>query len=691
MLRTVRYGFSLVELSIVLAILGIVAAGGLSVGTTLVDQQANIASDSRVEEINKALQAYFAVNGYLPCPADPNADLGTSALGLAANNNVCDDSVTTNAAMTAANITIQGTVLIGDVPTRRLGLRDRMIADEFGNRYTYAVSRLNTTTENAFTLAATGAITVVDGGNNNIATDVSYIVVSHGSDGKGARRYQAGGPTVPVACGATAALDVQNCDNANATFRDTRFNNGSVVASFYDDFTRWMPYFRLSLTSTGGGGLWEANAADIYAVGSDGQFNTGNVGIGTDTPTSPFHLVSASNVTFPLTTIEKTGAVTYAVDNSPLLTLRSATAANDPVLMRFEGSGVHNTWGIKRGGNTQVLTVNTTATPVEAFAVTNTGLVGIGTTAPSALLHVRSAAASATLNLQGAGGNWQLHSDNAANWFRIYDNGSNARFTISPTGMVGIGTSTASTVSRLTVASGATSIAQIGELPAPCGNYAGITLGQAAAPVDCSTYNITSSTTNQDLFLNRPAGRAMHFREGNTTSQMTILTGGEISIPATGKLSVGATSADKLTVGGDVLANNYYLTSDARLKHDIKPAFAEAALEALAGIKPVYFVWNKDNKKDIGIIAQDVEKVMPDAVSIDDKGFRRVAYDKLVLPVIAAVKELHQMVLGIMDRITKLEEQITALQKENAELKARLERVEHLLEEDKSHTMNGNK
>ncbi len=123
--------------------------------------------------------------------------------------------------------------------------------------------------------------------------------------------------------------------------------------------------------------------------------------------------------------------------------------------------------------------------------------------------------------------------------------------TIGPTNMsinpdggrVGIGTT--SPPSRLTVAGGGTGIAQIGTQGCG-GNYVSLTLGQTAAPGGCSNYNILSSPTDQNLFLNRPSGYNIFFRENNST-QMTIEPGGNVGI--------GTTSPNrKLDVVGQILA-----------------------------------------------------------------------------------------------------------------------------------------
>ena len=97
---------------------------------------------------------------------------------------------------------------------------------------------------------------------------------------------------------------------------------------------------------------------------------------------------------------------------------------------------------------------------------------------------------------------------------------------------------------------------------------------------------------------------------------------------------------------GDITA---YYTSDERLKKNITPI--DNALEKVRWLKGVNFEWDKEKitglpfvgpkpDKDIGLIAQDVEKVFPEAVMEREDGHKAVDYTKLVPVLIEAIKEL---------------------------------------------------
>ena len=81
--------------------------------------------------------------------------------------------------------------------------------------------------------------------------------------------------------------------------------------------------------------------------------------------------------------------------------------------------------------------------------------------------------------------------------------------------------------------------------------------------------------------------------------------------------------------------------SDVRLKEDINTI--ENSLEKVEGLRGVNFKWidkNNGKRTEIGVIAQEVERVIPEVVFEDEEGIKSVAYDKLVAVLIEAIKEL---------------------------------------------------
>ncbi|WPU64940.1 tail fiber domain-containing protein [Peredibacter starrii] len=124
-------------------------------------------------------------------------------------------------------------------------------------------------------------------------------------------------------------------------------------------------------------------------------------------------------------------------------------------------------------------------------------------------------------------------------------------------------------------------------------------------------------------------------------------------------------------------------SSDRRLKKDIHPLENSLLkITQLQGVEYYYIDAKKFGKqRQVGVIAQDVEKVFPEVVKTDSKtGFKSVAYDHLVAPIIEAIKEL----LGMTKENTRA---IASIKEENKELKTRLNRAEEKnkkLEEENS-------
>jgi hypothetical protein len=88
-----------------------------------------------------------------------------------------------------------------------------------------------------------------------------------------------------------------------------------------------------------------------------------------------------------------------------------------------------------------------------------------------------------------------------------------------------------------------------------------------------------------------------------------------------------------LTVNGNITSN-----SDARLKTNIRPL--DGGLEKVTQLRGTRF--EKNGREEIGVIAQEIEEVLPELVvtSDDEMGTKSVAYDRLTAVLIEAVKEL---------------------------------------------------
>ena len=99
-----------------------------------------------------------------------------------------------------------------------------------------------------------------------------------------------------------------------------------------------------------------------------------------------------------------------------------------------------------------------------------------------------------------------------------------------------------------------------------------------------------------------------------------------------------ATIGGELRVTGDITA---FYSSDERLKNNISPI--PDALEKVISISGNTFDWNSNSThtgRDVGVIAQEIEKVLPEIVTTRENGYKAVQYEKLVPLLIEAIKEL---------------------------------------------------
>ena len=191
--------------------------------------------------------------------------------------------------------------------------------------------------------------------------------------------------------------------------------------------------------------------------------------------------------------------------------------------------------------------------------------------------------------------------------------------------------------------------------------------GTGSLVIKAQNFNLTNPAGNEMMISAVPDGAANLYNDGtlrlNTSSGGVDVTG---DLYATGK--VGRDSTDyidwsnnthldayvngsnvarfeqdgDLQVAADVVAYSTALSSDENLKKDITTV-TDAITKAEA-LKGVTFTWKKDDRKSAGVIAQDVEKVLPEAVrtisNFDGDEFKAVNYGAITSILIEAVKEL---------------------------------------------------
>ena len=165
-----------------------------------------------------------------------------------------------------------------------------------------------------------------------------------------------------------------------------------------------------------------------------------------------------------------------------------------------------------------------------------------------------------------------------------------------------------------------------------------------------SQLTLAYDTINYANFTVNNVG-SLEIAPGVSTATTTIGTGDEtIRITSTGNVGIGTTDpSHQLELSTDSAAkpgtSSWTVSSDERLK-DINGDFTRG-LDTLAGLYPVYFNYKTDNALDIpsdreyvGLIAQDVQAVIPEAVRTGNEGFLSIESDAIFWTMLNAIKEL---------------------------------------------------
>lgn len=154
---------------------------------------------------------------------------------------------------------------------------------------------------------------------------------------------------------------------------------------------------------------------------------------------------------------------------------------------------------------------------------------------------------------------------------------------------------------------------------------------------------------------------ARNLTEGNSTSTLEQLLSGGSCCPI---LTENGSRRDDRESGE--------VSSDIRLKNvgsEFKTGF-----ETLAKLKIYNYRFKNDKSRNLhsGVIAQNLKQVFPNSVSKDEKGYYKIRTDEMFYAAINSVKEFYAKIVDLTQRIANDIARITALKKENKELKNKL-------------------
>jgi hypothetical protein len=273
-----------------------------------------------------------------------------------------------------------------------------------------------------------------------------------------------------------------------------------------------------------------------------------------------------------------------------------------------------------------------TSTFTPNFTVTSAGNVGIGTSTPAQKLDVTGNANvsgnSSVGGLLTAGsatvsGNVGIGTSTPGQKLDVAGN-ANVSGNAVVAGTLGIGTTTPAGGLHITSGNGG---------PGTGTGTAGVVMGGAAT---LPPYlELRGSGTSGS-----PTTPYLDFAETSDQDYATRL------ISVGGTLNVSGSNALLLKVNGSVQATNVTYTSDARFKQHVRPLVG--ALSSVLALRGVRYEWNAlgvqhggtAGASQVGVLAQEVEKVYPELVSTDKDGYKAVNYAQLTPVLLEAIKEL---------------------------------------------------
>jgi hypothetical protein len=155
---------------------------------------------------------------------------------------------------------------------------------------------------------------------------------------------------------------------------------------------------------------------------------------------------------------------------------------------------------------------------------------------------------------------------------------------------------------------------------------------------------------------NESFGCGYVYGTGLVLSTYKLSGGGDFGSSTQNSLVIADTTGQASFIN-DVVA---FASSDKRLKENVKPL--DDALDKINKINGVEFDWIDGKDKhgnsvhsntghDVGVIAQEIEEVLPEVVTTRDSGYKAVKYEKIVPLLIEAIKEQQEQINELKEKL----------------------------------------
>lgn len=251
-------------------------------------------------------------------------------------------------------------------------------------------------------------------------------------------------------------------------------------------------------------------------------------------------------------------------------------------------------------------------------AVYDLGKVGIGTTTPAFDLHVVG-----TTNLGGD----VYHEGSRVNIGGKWTDGATTTQAVYQSGYVGIGLNNPLDLLH---------VSGTDDISARIASTGANSKSAVSLVNDARIWLLQNEGASSDSFqiYDQTAG----------TARMTF--------ESTGDIGIGLTNPTvELEVVGTITSDEFIYSSDLRLKENLSDL--DNYLDVLK-LSPKSFTWKEDGAEDIGLIAQDVERYFPGLVVERGDGYKGVNYQKLIVPMLAVMKDQQTQIEELKKEIEEL-------------------------------------
>jgi hypothetical protein len=171
-----------------------------------------------------------------------------------------------------------------------------------------------------------------------------------------------------------------------------------------------------------------------------------------------------------------------------------------------------------------------------------------------------------------------------------------------------------------------------------------------------NTVNVTAqnayNTANASLATSQNAANLIYRVFDDTANNVTLYPA--LFVSNTGTPNTAFVSSTKLYYNpstGQLSSTNFDSLSDINKKTDIETI--GNALELVMMLRGVTFKWKDNGHKSMGLIAQELEAIIPEVVITNENGEKSVTYGSLIGLLVESIKELNKQVIEIKTFINK--------------------------------------